>query len=711
MTPSAVAQTYLFFSIILEIPHTRSLWIGAHDGDLTIGIFTAASLGARCLVLVLESLGKSGYFNFQDEKLSPEVTSGIFDRHLFLWMNSLIRLGYSRVLHINDMYPLAPYMHCRVIWDKFTPHWEYESRLPKAKAKYALLKSLFKTIKGPFLAPIIPRLVQIGLTYSQPLLIHRVEDFLAQPDTSETKNIGYGLIAAYGICYGSIYIVTAGYWYYVFCYDVMIRGALVTRIYAKTLSLPITELDDSAAVTLMSTDVDRILNGLRALHECWAQVLEIIIGLVLLERQIGVASIAPVLVAVFSLAVGFIIGSTARRRQRAWMQAIQKRIGATSSMLGVMKGIKMTGLSDRLFKVIQDFRVTEIMAARQFRMLQILTVAISFLPQTLSPVITFGAFSAIADAEHQTLDASRLFTSLSIMTLLASRFTSFVQLIPALLAALACVERIQKFLLQESRIEYRLEKPISIDDAYPKRPKDIDLQNAAFSWGKYETPVVKDLDIKFKGSALTLLVGPVACGKSTLLKGLLGEVFLVGEGSVSLPSFSIAFCDQSPWIRNSSVRANIVGESHWDAAWYEETIHACALIDDIKVFPERDETMVGSKGITLSGGQKHRLALARAVYAKKEIAIFDDVFSGLDHTTAQHVFSHVFGPEGLLRRHSTTIVLATHSGKRHFFDIIPLINSDELSLQPNSFLLPIILLHSAIKALSPSREPSRTWSR
>jgi len=88
------------------------------------------------------------------------------------------------------------------------------------------------------------------------------------------------------------------------------------------------------------------------------------------------------------------------------------------------------------------------------------------------------------------------------------------------------------------------------------------------------------------------------------------------------------------------------------------------LEEDLASLQNGDQSQIGSKGITLSGGQKSRIAIARAVYSKKSIVIFDDVFSGMDATTEALVFTRLLGPEGLLRKIRATVILATHAGKR-----------------------------------------------
>src|SRR6201996_6961589 len=122
---------------------------------------------------------------------------------------------------------------------------------------------------------------------------------------------------------------------------------------------------------------------------------------------------------------------------------------------------------------------------------------------------------------------------------------------------------------------------------------------------------------------------------------------------------AVAYVAQNAWIMNASVRDNILFGHRWDPQFYEKTIHACALIEDLAMLPDGDRTEVGEKGISLSGGQKARLQLARAVYARADVYLLDDILSAVDQHVGRHIINKVVGPKGLLR--SKTRVLATNS--------------------------------------------------
>ncbi|KZW03562.1 hypothetical protein EXIGLDRAFT_721773 [Exidia glandulosa HHB12029] len=179
---------------------------------------------------------------------------------------------------------------------------------------------------------------------------------------------------------------------------------------------------------------------------------------------------------------------------------------------------------------------------------------------------------------------------------------------------------------------------------------------------------LRDLSVVFPRSKMSLIYGPTGSGKSSLLSAILGEMKCV-EGRVYLPKFptridpesgmkeSISFCAQQPWLEHATIRENILFGTPYDKQRYESVLSACALLPDLKILEDGDKTEIGEKGISLSGGQKARVALARAIYAYSKTVILDDVLSAVDTHTASVLIKRCFlGP--LMK--GRTLILITH---------------------------------------------------
>lgn len=180
---------------------------------------------------------------------------------------------------------------------------------------------------------------------------------------------------------------------------------------------------------------------------------------------------------------------------------------------------------------------------------------------------------------------------------------------------------------------------------------------------KDSSPLLKGINVKIDRGSLTMVVGRVGQGKSSLISAIIGEMYKL-EGRVAVRG-SLAYCPQSSWIINASVRDNILFGKPMDQERYNRVLECCSLLPDLAIFPANDETEIGERGINLSGGQKQRVSLARAAYQDADIYIMDDPLSAVDAHVDQHLWKQLIGPDGFLK--DKTRVLVTH-GIHHLAD-------------------------------------------
>ncbi|KAI2966296.1 hypothetical protein CBS147323_5517 [Aspergillus niger] len=303
-----------------------------------------------------------------------------------------------------------------------------------------------------FFSAVIPRLCLSAFTIMQPLLVDKITTYAALPETPETRDKGYGLIAASGIVYLGIAVSTAIYSRQTYRFIISIRGSLLAAVYSQTLKRRSGEMGTDTAITLMGTDVERISTSLRDIHEIWASPIDIGLALWLLERQLAVSCLMPV-------------------------------------------------------------------------------------------ILSLGS------------------------------------------------------------------------------------------------------------------------GKTLLLETVLGET-VVSSARVSVHPMPIAYCAQTPWLVDTSVRGNIVDPLNFEPEWYRHVLWMCCLAEDVEALPEKDLTRIGGQGFMLSGGQKQRLALARAVYSGCEMVVLDDIFCGLDAANINKICERLLDRhKGYLRCRDITVILSTHNAK------------------------------------------------
>ena len=661
--PSIPACSFLFVALIYDITRCPSLWTASRYYDVDenyaafTGLFTAAIV-VEFAFLVLESARRRRWVAWDAADHSPEETSSVLSLGLYSWLNPLLWRGYYEPLTMRHLYALDRAISVETLDARNMSSSSEEST---GTSTWHLLLWLAKSLGRSVLLPVFPRLCLLGFTFCQPFFLQRLLSFLSShEDDSSTAS---GLIAVAVLTYSGIAISTALYWYYQERFQSLLRAFLISAIYRKTTHVLHVGDGDPAAVTLMGADVERIYTGLRLMHEVWANAIQIALAGWLLQRQLGLAFLAPLVVVLLGFAGSFALSRRAVRYQSAWMASVQARISVTSAVLVHIKDLRISGMTSPAAALVQREREDEIRVGERSRVLIAISASLSQLPQAVAPALAF------AFGPH-VLDETRAYTALSFLVLLTAPLLVVLQSLPIIAACVACLRRIKVFLIQEERINGRLLEPAN--DVSEKTEKldagkeaCVIVRDGSFGWTT-ENAILKKVNLCLPRSSITFVVGPIASGKSTLCRALLGEVPYV-QGSVVLRSDKLGYCDQVPFLFNASIMENIVVFSSFDTVRYTDVIQATMLVEDLRNLSAGDRTIIGTKGVSLSGGQRQRVSLARALYHDAEILVLDDVFSGLDSSTQNLVCQSVFGPDGLLRRRGTTAFICTHS--THFLSV------------------------------------------
>lgn len=271
----------------------------------------------------------------------------------------------------------------------------------------------------------------------------------------------------------------------------------------------------------------------------------------------------------------------------------------------------------------------------------------------LVSLCTFAVYVSISD---HPLTSEIAFVGIALFGLLQFPLNVFPNVITSTIEASVSLYRIENYLSAQelnpnavTRLDYRE------DPEYNENTPLVEIKDGEFSWTG-EASVLKDVNLKVKKGQLTAVVGRVGSGKSSLVSALLGETEKV-KGEVVLRG-SVAYVPQQPWVMNATLRDNILFGHRWDAEFYDRVLEACSLKSDIAILSGGDMTEIGERGINLSGGQKARVSLARAIYSRADIYLLDDPLSAVDAHVGRHIFDQVIGPEGILKNKAR--VLVTH---------------------------------------------------
>ncbi|KAJ5971441.1 ABC transporter integral membrane type 1 [Penicillium vulpinum] len=670
--PSDALIVYFSTLSILYIPHLRTLWL-IPSIPVPRGLFTAIYI-IVVTTTVLESARKVNFIKPLYQNVAIEEIHGFWGRNLFFWVLPLFRNAYKSIICLEDLTDIDSKLLGQCAEARLAQTWS------NGHGKYRLIKATFRAYYRPLLSAIIPRILLAGFTFCQPFLLSATIEWMGSPMTAERQRYGNALVGAYALVYTGIAICTASYYRQASRLATVVRSGLIAMIHEQTLALRSTTGSKTGdAVALMGTDTTRITMSMRLLHEIWASLISVVIAIWLLESQVYVACVLPAVIAVVCIIATTPVSAKCGEAQKKWVGHIQERLAATTAMLGDMKAVKMMGLEVILFNIITRYRKVELSASRRFRKLIVGIVILSSISVDLAPYSVFLVYTIIAVTKHDAqILTTQAFTTLSLISILTTPLMALIQALPTVTQSIGCFDRIQNYCLRErsSELPPAQTKPeFSMGDSVElsklsvaakalgisaSSDKFVSFQNASISWTAGSPAVLHDLTLSIPTGKIVMIVGSVGCGKSALLDTIMGQT-QIESGTMYHAPGNIAYCPQTPWIMNSSIQDNITGWTALDQKWYDLTISACGLVDDINKFPQGSMHIAGSSGISLSGGQKQRVALARAVYSRLPNVLLDDTFSGLDAQNTRIVGERLFGRDGILRRTSTTVVLATHT--------------------------------------------------
>jgi ABC-type multidrug transport system fused ATPase/permease subunit len=375
----------------------------------------------------------------------------------------------------------------------------------------------------------------------------------------------------------------------------------------------------------------------------------LIFAICLIWRLMGPSSFLAILVVFTANAVtGSLSTIQASWRQRK-KKATDARLNSNSQYIEVLRHLRWYSWQDSWLKNVMAARRHELDIKLVLMSINITIYFINVLASTLFPVVAFAAYTLIA---RKPLSIAIIFPALQLFNALQSRLREIPSLITTLVNAYVAMKRIEEFMGESEK-----EEALDVLPTELQTGSDIKLESVSFAWPGLETPVLRDVNLTI-GPGMTVIHGKVGVGKTALLLSLLGELDKFGdEGVADIPKEMISYCSQTPWLQSMSIRDNILFFGQYEEERYQKVLDACELTTDLANFKSGDQSLIGENGIGLSGGQKARLALARAVYSKARILLLDDPLSALDHNTAESIVQKCFSGPLVQGR---IVVLVTH---------------------------------------------------
>lgn len=447
----------------------------------------------------------------------------------------------------------------------------------------------------------------------------------------------------------------------------MIRTGIISAIYDKVLDLDGSDATKKTAFALLTTDIQGVQHVVRKMAYSTYGTLSITSGIVWLWFGLGpqtVLSITPIIL--LCLASGSLYARV-MRRFREWNSRTEDRVDVTRNLLTNIKSLRMAGLTPVFTQQIRERFAEEVEASKRYRHVHSLLWSFELITLALTPIlILYGGLFWCERNTH--ISKADIFAALNAAILIAEPGGAIVHNFASAARVLACNDRIQEFFLRSPHVDSREsvgQAPLTtgrVASSSPCEDVSADVQHVYTRPTTDGRQILQDVHSYFPPKKLTMVLGSVGSGKSTLLKVLIGQVS-IAQGRTFVNSDKVGYCGQNAWIRNEPVKSCIIGPADVCETWYGKVIRACCLDTDFQAWPKGDATIAGNHGENLSGGQKHRVALARALYSRKPILVLDDLFSSLDKETTDSIFKNVFGAKGLLREIGSTAILATNLSK------------------------------------------------
>ncbi|KAJ3496168.1 hypothetical protein NLG97_g2855 [Lecanicillium saksenae] len=668
LDPPKYFSSYLMAQSVIDAG--KSIYYSHHglcstDGNLAV-LAGITKLSLLCLHRVAKS-ASSTYRPTHDQEMDDEgICSWGFSNFAIFDPFLMFRLDLDGTLKRSKS--PGPELSPNFLHQRLKYHWHNANRYYCR----SLLNVCLGAWKSSLTASVALRFASSVFSLSQPfMLYHMVILHQSEPTTSEKLKIlcifSFILVGKTALSSSAAHAMN-GLVY-------RIRGSLTCLVFEKQQNL--TEFDAKAAKAeiLFISDIENIARGLPQLMKLVFTFIDAFLGVYCLS-YLGHASSTALLTFLLVAALPvFYFGQNILASSQAWRQDLDTRIWKTSSVLSQLTAVKMTGLGPLISDFIKKLHKHELQGYGRFRTAQSASEAGVAFFSLVAPAAVIGAV-VLYGPVTATLSPAIIFATWNVVTLQCKALSTLPQAYSETILALQSFDSVQLFLSVDERRDDRslLSSPRELnlvqEQAKPsrlRRPQTraedlrptVEFQNVTVTPFGLKSPLYRNVNFTIHRGKITALVGERRSGKTSLLEAMLGEAKL-SIGTAYIAADLATFNGQQVWLKNASVRDNVIGPLPFNSQRFKKVMHCCLLLEDLKKLPGSDGYIIGIAGANLSGGQRLRLALARSLYSDPSLLLIDDIFSSLDRRTAVSILFRLFGHGGgVLRESGCTVVFAT----------------------------------------------------
>ena len=658
--PNGIVLFYWLFLLIAFGVKLRSL-ISQQAFRTRLPYFATfcVSFGLAASEFALEYLvpkKQSAYDALGDEDECPIEYADIFSVLTFSWMTPLMKYGYKEYLTQDDLWNLRRGDTTKATGDILEQMWADELE----KKRPSLWIALFRGFSGPYFWGSLIKTLSDVLAFVQPQLLRLLISFVDSYRSGNPHPQPVIRGAAISLAMFSVSVAQSAllhqYFQRAFETGMRVKSSLTSIIYAKSMRLSNEGRASKSTgdiVNYMAVDTQRLQELTQFGQMLWSAPLQIVLCMLSLYQLVGLSMLAGVAAMLLMVPINGLIARIMKNLQKKQMKNKDARTRLVTEILNNMKSIKLYAWSQAFMNKLNFVRNEQ--ELKTLRKIGASQAFANFTWSTTPFLVSCSTFTVFVFTRDEPLTTEIVFPALTLFNLLGFPLAILPMVITSIIEATVAVGRLTSFFTAE---ELQIDAVQAKDAAANDGDEAVRVWDATFTWDRKEgRHCLEDINFVARKAELSCIVGRVGAGKSSFLEAILGDIWKI-HGEVVVHGRT-AYVAQQAWVMNASVKENIVFGHRWDPQFYERTINACALTEDLKTLPDGDQTEVGERGISLSGGQKARVTLARAVYARADVYLLDDCLSAVDQHVGRHLIENVLGSKGLLA--GKTRILATNS--------------------------------------------------
>ncbi|XP_043284648.1 probable multidrug resistance-associated protein lethal(2)03659 [Venturia canescens] len=626
-------------------------------------------------------------------KKNPREGANFLSALTFSWTLKTFWVGFRREIEIEDLpRPLREHKSS-YLGDKMSVAWEAELQRvresqkkslengrsgrrekPSRTSKPSLTRVLIKVFGlKTLLYGLALGVMEIFIRVLQPLFLGNLLQFYSgeNPSSSDAYLYAGGIV----LCSATVIFFRHPFMMAAIHMGMKVRVACCSLIYRKTLKLSKTALGQTTvgqAVNLLSNDVNRFDEVFICLHYLWIGPLQTLLITYFLYEQVGLVALTGVALLLVYIPLQGLLGKKSSVLRLRIAMRTDERIRLTNEIITGIQAIKMYTWENPFRKLVEKARRREINVIRSTSFVRGVMMSFKMFTSRLTLFVTVLVYVL----SGQKLTAEKVFLMTAYYSVLKLSMTDyFPRGITQVAEVVVTIKRLQNFMLydeidditknrseglvvkkEKQKGTERTEKPVTGSRREGTGGDgSVVLNNCHAKWlDSASEDTLRGINFKVNPGQLVAVVGQVGSGKSSLLNVILKEL-PVHQGSVEVNGH-VAYASQEAWLFSGSVRQNILFGRKMEPRRYEKVVKVCQLKRDFALLPYGDKTIVGERGISLSGGQRARINLARAVYADAPICLLDDPLSAVDAHVGKQMFEeciemHLRGKTRLLVTH------------------------------------------------------------